>query len=82
LYRYSVVVVDARSLAPIAEAQAGGGGLANGGGIGSVPGNRVEAVAFSPDSTLLAAAGADRCVHIFANVNGKGWHFSQRYFAV
>ena len=33
-------------------------------------GARVEALAFSPDSTLLAAAGADRAVRVFANVAG------------
>ena len=66
-----VVIVDARTLAPVAEAQAGGGGLAGDGGVDSVAGSRVAAVSFSPDSTMLAAAGADRCVHIFANVRGR-----------
>ena len=33
-------------------------------------GARVEALAFSPDSALLAAAGADRAVRVFANVAG------------
>ena len=33
-------------------------------------GARVEALAFSPDSALLAAAGADRVVRVFANVAG------------
>jgi microtubule-associated protein-like 6 len=31
---------------------------------------RVESLAFSPDSALLAAAGADRVVRVFANVAG------------
>ena len=66
-----VVVMDARSLARVAEAQAGGGGLANDGGVDSVPGTRVCAIAFSPDSTMLAAAAADRYVRVFANVNGR-----------
>lgn len=67
-----VVVMDARSLARLAEAQAGGGGLLNPAvGVDHKPGGRVAAVKFSPDSTLLACAGADRSVHIFANVDGR-----------
>ena len=68
-----VVVMDARTLARVAEAQAGGGGGAPNKSVGwdRGPAGRLASVKFSPDSTLLACAGADRRVHLFANVDGR-----------
>ena len=66
-----VVVMEARTLRPLAEAQAGSGGAAGPKSLESTPGSRIEALAFSPDSTLLATAGADRLVRVFANVDGR-----------
>ena len=66
-----VVVMEAHTLRPLAEAQAGSGGAAGPKSLESAPGSRIEALAFSPDSTLLATAGADRLVRVFANVDGR-----------
>lgn len=65
-----VVVLDARTLADVARAQAGSGGAAGARRLESVPGARVDALAFSPDATRLAVAGGDRLVRVFANVGG------------
>ena len=66
-----VVVMDARSLARLAEAQAGGGGLKPGGWRGPQAGWPSRRGEVLPDSTLLACAGADRGVRVFANVDGR-----------
>jgi WD40 repeat protein len=67
-----VKVLDARTLAFVTEAQACGGGIDRvAGDLVSAKGARVSCLAFSPDSTLLAVAGADRLVHVYANVDGK-----------